>query len=71
VPTLGPDVGHPATGGAHGIQTRFGENTFVVVRKVGQPRPPQGHGAGPHMAADASRIKDLIASRVIHVLSAA
>ena len=31
----------------------------------------KAHGAAPHMAAYAARTKDLIASRVIHVLSLA
>jgi quinol monooxygenase YgiN len=31
----------------------------------------KAHGAAPHMAAYAARAKDLIASRVIHVLSPA
>ena len=53
----------------HSIQTRFGEDTFVVVEKWASLAALKAHGAAPHMAAYAARTKDLIASRVIHVLS--
>jgi len=57
--------------GAGAIQTRFGEDTFVVVEKWASLDSLKAHAAAPHMAAYAARTKDLIASRVIHVLSPA
>ena len=57
--------------GAGDVQTRFGEDTFVVVEKWASMAALKAHAAAPHMAAYAARTKDLIASRVIHVLSPA
>ena len=57
--------------GAGSAQTRFGEDSFVVVEKWASLAALQAHAAAPHMAAYAARTKDLIASRVIHVLSPA
>jgi quinol monooxygenase YgiN len=57
--------------GAGSVQTRFGEDTFVVVEKWASLDALKAHAAAPHMAAYAARTKDLIASRVIHVLSPA
>ena len=53
----------------HSIQTRFGEDTFVVVEKWASLDALKAHAAAPHMAAYAAKTKDVIASRVIHVLS--
>jgi quinol monooxygenase YgiN len=55
----------------HSIQTRFGEDTFVVVEKWTSLAHLKAHGAAPHMVAYAAKTKDLIANRVIHVLSPA
>jgi quinol monooxygenase YgiN len=52
-------------------QTRFGEDTFVVVEKWASMNALKAHGAAPHMAAYAARTKDLIASRVVRVLAPA
>jgi quinol monooxygenase YgiN len=57
--------------GAGAIQTRVGEDTYVVVEKWASLDALKAHGAAPHMAAYAARTKDLIASRVIHVLAPA
>jgi quinol monooxygenase YgiN len=57
--------------GAGDVQTRFGPDTFVVVEKWASLEALKAHAAAPHMAAYAARTKDLIASRVIHVLSPA
>jgi quinol monooxygenase YgiN len=48
-----------------------GEDTYVVVEKWASLDALKAHGAAPHMAAYAARTKDLIASRVIHVLAPA
>jgi quinol monooxygenase YgiN len=55
--------------GAGSIQTGLGEDTFVVVEKWASQDALKAHAAAPHMAAYAARAKDLIASRVIHVLT--
>jgi quinol monooxygenase YgiN len=57
--------------GAGDIQTRFGPDTFVVVEKWSSLQALKAHAAAPHMAAYAAKAKDLIASRVIHVLAPA
>jgi quinol monooxygenase YgiN len=53
------------------FQTKFGPETFLVIEKWESPDHLKAHGASPHMAAYAAKTKDLIANRVIHVLSPA
>jgi quinol monooxygenase YgiN len=53
------------------IQADFGPDTFVVIEKWESPDALRAHGASPHMAAYGAKTKDLLASRVIHVLSPA
>jgi quinol monooxygenase YgiN len=55
--------------GAGGIQTKLGPDTFVVIEKWESLEALKAHAASPHMAAYAAKTRDLIASRVIHVLS--
>jgi quinol monooxygenase YgiN len=57
--------------GMGGFQTRFGPDTFVFVEKWRDAAALKAHAAAPHMAAYAAKVKDLLASRVIHVLSPA
>lgn len=57
--------------GLGGFQTRFGEDTFVVIEKWESVDALKAHAAAPHMAAYGARTRDMIASRVIHVLSPA
>jgi quinol monooxygenase YgiN len=57
--------------GAGGIQTQFGPDTFVVIEKWESLDALKAHAAAPHMAAYAAKTKDMIASRIIHVLSPA
>jgi len=57
--------------GAGSIQTRLGPDSFVVVEKWESLDALKAHGASSHMAAYAAKTRDLIASRVIHVLSPA
>ncbi len=59
------------TEGAGGLQTRFGDDTFVVVEKWESLEALKAHAAAPHMAAYGARTKEMIASRAIHVLSPA
>ncbi len=53
------------------IQTRCGADTFMVIEKWDSVEALKAHAAAPHMAAYAAKVKDLIASRVIHVLDPA
>ena len=57
--------------GMGGFQTKFGPETFLVIEKWQSPEALKAHAASPHMAAYGAKTKDLIASRVIHVLSPA
>ena len=57
--------------GVGGFQTKFGPDTFVAIEKWESVDALKAHAAAPHMAAYAAKTKELIASRVIHVLSPA
>jgi quinol monooxygenase YgiN len=57
--------------GIGGFQTKFGPESFVVIEKWDNTDALKAHAAAPHMAAYAAKTKDMIASRVIHVLSPA
>ena len=57
--------------GMGGFQTKFGDDTFVVIEKWESPEALKAHAAAPHMAAYATKTRDMIASRIIHVLSPA
>ncbi len=59
------------TEGVGPLQTRFGDDTFVVVEKWQSLEALKAHAAAPHMAAYGASTKEMIASRVIHVLSPA
>ena len=54
-----------------GFQTKLGPDSFVVVEKWESIEALKAHAAAPHMAAYAAKTRDMIASRVIHVLSPA
>ena len=53
------------------IQTKYGADTFVVVEKWESMDALRAHAAAPHMAAYGAKTKELLASRVIHILSPA
>lgn len=57
--------------GAGAIQTALGPDSFVVVEKWESMDALKAHGASPHMAAYAGKVREMIAKRVIHVLSPA
>src|SRR5579872_4355002 len=59
------------TEGMGSFQTKFGPDTFVVVEKWESPEHLKAHAGSPHMAAYGAKTRDMIASRVIHVLSPA
>jgi quinol monooxygenase YgiN len=53
------------------FQTPYGPDTFLVVEKWESMDALKAHAAAPHMAAYAAKNKDLVANRVIHILSPA
>lgn len=55
--------------GVGAFQSQVGDDTFVVVEKWASLDALKAHAAAPHMAAYAAKAKDMIADRVIHVLS--
>ena len=57
--------------GMGAIQTAFGSDTFVVIEKWATIEDLKAHGAAPHMKTYAGKVKDMLASRVIHVLKSA
>jgi quinol monooxygenase YgiN len=58
-----PDMGR--------IQTKIGEDSFMVLEKWESLDALKAHGATPHMVAYGAATKDMLVSRVIHVLSPA
>ena len=63
----------PATDaeGVGALQTKLGPDSFVVIEKWESLEALKAHAAAPHMAAYGAKTKDLIATRVIHILSPA
>lgn len=57
--------------GMGGFQTKLGPDAFVVIEKWDSLDALKAHAAAPHMAAYAAKTKDMVASRIIHVLSPA
>ncbi len=55
--------------GLGAIQTKLGDDSFCVVEKWESVEHLKAHAAAPHMAAYAAKVKDMLAGRVIHVLS--
>ena len=53
------------------IQTKYGPDTFLVVEKWESMDALKAHAAAPHMAAYGAKTKELLASRVIHILTPA
>jgi len=53
------------------IQTKAGEDVVFVIEKWASMDALRAHAAAPHMAAYAAKVKELVASRVIHVLGPA
>jgi len=51
------------------VQTKYGPDTFLAIEKWESMDALKAHAAAPHMAAYAAKTRDLIASRVIHVLT--
>jgi quinol monooxygenase YgiN len=57
--------------GIGAIQTAIGPDSFMVIEKWESAAALKAHATAPHMAAYAARVKEMIAGRVIHVLSPA
>ena len=53
------------------LQTAWGADSFLVIEKWESVEALKAHAAAPHMAAYGAKTKELIASRVIHILSPA
>jgi quinol monooxygenase YgiN len=56
---------------APAMQTKYGPDTFLAIEKWESMEALKAHAAAPHMAAYAGKVKDMIASRVIHILAPA
>lgn len=64
VPTVDAD-------GLGSFQAKLGPDSFVVVEKWSSVDTLKAHAAAPHMLAYGAKVKDMIASRTIHVLTSA
>lgn len=64
----GATVDEPSVAGSRGA---FGPDTFVVIEKWESMDALKAHAAAPHMAAYAAQTKEMLASRMIHVLAPA
>jgi len=53
------------------FHTKWGPDTFLVIEKWESVEALQAHAAAPHMVAYAAKTRELMASRVIHILSPA
>jgi len=53
------------------FQTKYGPDTLLAIEKWESMDALKAHAAAPHMAAYAAKTKDMIASRVIHILAPA
>jgi quinol monooxygenase YgiN len=51
------------------FQTEFGPDAFVVIENWENLEAFEAHSKSPHMVAYIARARDMIATRVIHVLS--
>jgi quinol monooxygenase YgiN len=59
----------PAIDAVSGTPNKYGDDTFVVIEKWESPAHLKAHAESAHMAAYAAKTKEMIASRVIHLLS--
>ncbi len=51
------------------FQTLYGSDTFLVIEKWESMEALKAHAAAPHMVAYAAKTKEMIAARLIHILS--
>lgn len=57
--------------GVGSFQTRYGDDTFVVIEKWASLDHLKAHAVSDHMKAYGAKTKDMLADRVIHVMSSA
>ena len=57
--------------GVGGFQSRYGDDTFVVIEKWASLDHLKAHAVSDHMKAYGAKTKDMLADRVIHVMSSA
>lgn len=50
------------------FQSVVGEDGFLVIEKWRDPEALKAHASAPHMIEYGKKVKDLLESRVIHVL---
>ncbi len=53
------------------VQTKFGDDTFVVIEKWESLEALKAHAVAPHMQAYGAKTRDMLASRIIHVMEPA
>ena len=53
------------------FQTKYGPDTFVAIEKWESMDAVKAHAATPHMVAYAAMTREMIASRLVHILSPA
>ena len=51
------------------FQTKWGDDSFLVIEKWESMDALKAHAVAPHMAAYGAKVKEMIAGRVIHILS--
>jgi quinol monooxygenase YgiN len=51
------------------FQTNWGSDTFAVIEQWEDIAALRAHAATPHMAAYGAKVKELIATRTVHVLA--
>ena len=75
VPAVHAEAGCIEYGAAIDVEdmgtAHYGPDTFVVVEKWESADHLKAHAAAPHMKAYGAKTKDMLASRVIHVLKPA
>ena len=64
----GPAIDAPGFGG---FQTEVGPDTFVVIEKWESEAALKAHAVAPHMKAYGEKVREMLAGRVIHVLTSA
>ena len=50
------------------FQKKYGDDTFLAIEKWASIAALKAHAAAPHMAAYGAKTKEMIASRLVHIL---
>jgi quinol monooxygenase YgiN len=64
----GPVIDAPGMGAN---QAKIGDDTFMVIEKWESAEALAAHAKSAHMAAYGAKTKELVASRAVHILTAA